>query len=36
MASQRETSDIFTSALDIVNQIAEYAPNTFTVFLLPS
>ena len=31
MASQKETLDIFTSFLDIVNQIAEYALNTVTV-----
>ena len=31
MASQMETFDIFTSVLDIVNQIAEYALNTVTV-----
>ena len=31
MASQKETFDIFTSVLDIVNQISEYALNTVTV-----
>ena len=34
MASQKETFDIFTSVLDIVNQIAEYALNTVTVFFI--
>ena len=34
MASQRETFNSFTSVLDIVNQIAEYAPNTVTVFFI--
>ena len=34
MACQRETFDIFTSVLDIVNQIAEYALNTVTVFFI--
>ena len=34
MASHRETFDIFKSVLDIVNQIAEYALNTVTVFFI--
>ena len=34
MASERETFDIFTGVLDIVNQIAEYALNTVTVFFI--
>ena len=34
MASQKETFDIFTSVFDIVNQIAEYALNTVTVFFI--
>ena len=34
MASQKETFDIFTSVLDTVNQIAEYALNTVKVFLI--
>ena len=34
MASQRETFHIFTSGLDIVNQIAEYDLNTITSFFI--
>ena len=34
MASQKDTFDIFTSALDIVNQITEYVLNTVTVFFI--
>ena len=36
MDSQRETFDIFTSVLDIVNQIAEYALHTSRFSLSPS
>ena len=34
MASQKKTFDIFTSVLDIINQIAEYALKTVTVFFI--
>ena len=34
MVSQKETSDIFTSVLNIVNQIAEYTINAVTVFFI--
>ena len=34
MASQKETFDIFTSVLDIINQIAKYALNTVRVFFI--
>ena len=34
MVSQKETFDIFTSVLDIVNQIAEYALNTVKGFFI--
>ena len=34
MAFQKETFDIFTSVLDLLNQIAEYVLNTVTVFFI--